>query len=161
MDLGNEVTTILAQCGHVPGARARARQTLGCPSPLSCSSRKSLTLAPLSAGAPIRPFAHVGTSCSIEILGIATSSAFSLVPIDASASLTACPGCACDLACPTARTKIVFDRFHIMRDMRKAVDTVRKQEHRAFLRDGDDSPLTGTKYPWLHVAGSRTGGLSR
>ena len=48
-----------------------------------------------------------------------------------------------------ATTKIVFDRFHIMRDMTKAVDTVRKQEHRAFLRDGDDSPLTGTKYVWL------------
>ena len=45
--------------------------------------------------------------------------------------------------------KIVFDRFHIMREMTKAVDTVRKQEHRAFLRAGDDSPLTGTKYVWL------------
>ena len=33
--------------------------------------------------------------------------------------------------------------------MTKAVDTVRKQEHRAFPRDGDDSPLTGTKYLWL------------
>ena len=31
----------------------------------------------------------------------------------------------------------------------KAVDTVRKQEHRAFLRAGADSPLTGTKYLWL------------
>jgi len=45
--------------------------------------------------------------------------------------------------------KIVFDRFHIMREMTKAVDTVRKQEHRAFLRADDDSPLTGTKYLWL------------
>ena len=42
---------------------------------------------------------------------------------------------------------IVFDRFHIMREMTKAVDTVRKQEHRAFRRAGADSPLTGTKYP--------------
>jgi transposase len=50
---------------------------------------------------------------------------------------------------PKGDTKIVFDRFHIMRDMTKAVDTVRKQEHRAFLRDGEDSPLTGTKYVWL------------
>ena len=50
---------------------------------------------------------------------------------------------------PQGDTKIVFDRFHIMRDMTKAVDTVRKQEHRAFLRDGQASPLTGTKYVWL------------
>jgi transposase len=50
---------------------------------------------------------------------------------------------------PDGDTKIVFDRFHIMRDMTKAVDTVRKQEHRTFLREGDDSPLTGTKYLWL------------
>src|SRR5262249_27378832 len=47
-------------------------------------------------------------------------------------------------------TRIVFDRFHIMRDMTKAVDTVRKQEHRDFLRTGEDSPLTGTKYVWLY-----------
>jgi transposase len=46
-------------------------------------------------------------------------------------------------------TRIVFDRFHIMREMTKAVDTVRKQEHRAFLRAGGESPLTGTKYLWL------------
>lgn len=50
---------------------------------------------------------------------------------------------------PLAREKIVFDRFHIMREMTKAVDTVRKQEHRGFLRAGDDSPLTGTKNLWL------------
>ena len=50
---------------------------------------------------------------------------------------------------PNGDEKIVFDRFHIMREMTKAVDTVRKQEHRAFLRAGADSPLTGTKYLWL------------
>ena len=36
-----------------------------------------------------------------------------------------------------------------MREMTKAVDTVRKQEHRAFLRAGEGAPLTGTKYLWL------------
>jgi transposase len=41
---------------------------------------------------------------------------------------------------PEGDTKIVFDRFHIRRDMTKAVDTGRKQEHRAFLRDREDSP---------------------
>jgi transposase len=50
---------------------------------------------------------------------------------------------------PDGDQRIVFDRFHIMREMTKAVDTVRKQEHRSFLRTGDDSPLTGTKYLWL------------
>lgn len=50
---------------------------------------------------------------------------------------------------PDGEARIVFDRFHIMREMTKAVDTVRKQEHREFLRAGDDSPLTGTKYVWL------------
>ena len=50
---------------------------------------------------------------------------------------------------PDGASRIVYDRFHIMREMTKAVDTVRKQEHREFLRSGDDSPLTGTKYVWL------------
>lgn len=50
---------------------------------------------------------------------------------------------------PDGKARIVFDRFHIMREMTKAVDTVRKQEHRDFLRAGEDSPLTGTKYVWL------------
>ena len=50
---------------------------------------------------------------------------------------------------PDGEARIVFDRFHIMREMTKAVDTVRKQEHREFLRAGEASPLTGTKYVWL------------
>jgi RHS repeat-associated protein len=50
---------------------------------------------------------------------------------------------------PTGEEKIVFDRFHIMREMTKAVDTVRTQEHRGVLRDGDESPLVSTKYLWL------------
>lgn len=50
---------------------------------------------------------------------------------------------------PDGEARIVFDRFHIMREMTKAVDTVRKQEHREFLRAGEDSPLIGTKYVWL------------
>jgi len=50
---------------------------------------------------------------------------------------------------PDGDGRIVFDRFHIMREMIKAVDTVRKQEHRAFLREDGDSPLTKTKYFWL------------
>ena len=44
--------------------------------------------------------------------------------------------------------KIVFDRFHIMQHVNKAVDTVRKEEHKAL---GKDSVLTGTKYLWLYA----------
>jgi len=51
-------------------------------------------------------------------------------------------------AVPWARDKIVFDRFHIMQHMTEAVDDVRKQEHRALLKEGDES-LKGTKYLWL------------
>jgi transposase len=48
-----------------------------------------------------------------------------------------------------AENKIVFDRFHIMGHMGKAVDTVRKQEHKALRAAGDDT-LTKTKYLWLY-----------
>ena len=50
-----------------------------------------------------------------------------------------------------ADDKIVFDRFHIMGHMTKAVDTVRKAEHRRLKADGDNL-LVGTKYMWLHSA---------
>jgi transposase len=50
---------------------------------------------------------------------------------------------------PDGDTKIVFDRFHIMREMTRAVDTVRKQEHRTFLQETGTSPLTKSKYLWL------------
>jgi transposase len=53
---------------------------------------------------------------------------------------------------PDGDDRIVFDRFHIMREMTRAVDTVRKQEHRAFLREDGDSPLTKTTYLWLFSA---------
>jgi transposase len=47
---------------------------------------------------------------------------------------------------PDASGKIVFDRFHIMSHVGKAVDTVRKRE----LRDGEVPELKGTKYLWLY-----------
>lgn len=50
---------------------------------------------------------------------------------------------------PDGKNKIVFDRFHIMQHMGKAVDTVRKEEHRALRAQGDES-LTGSKYLWLY-----------
>lgn len=47
--------------------------------------------------------------------------------------------------------KIVFDRYHIMSHMGKAVDTVRKQENRRLRADGDNL-LAGTKYLFLYSA---------
>lgn len=49
---------------------------------------------------------------------------------------------------PQGKDKIVFDRYHIMAHMLKAVDQVRKQEHRRLLEDDDDT-LTGSKFLWL------------
>ncbi|HUE69416.1 MAG TPA: transposase [Pirellulaceae bacterium] len=42
---------------------------------------------------------------------------------------------------PLAGEKIVFDRFHIMQHMTKAVDQVRKAENRPLSSEGD--PLAG------------------
>lgn len=50
---------------------------------------------------------------------------------------------------PDAAEKIVFDRFHVMGHVGKAVDTVRKQEHRALMESGDET-LKGSKYLWLY-----------
>jgi transposase len=49
---------------------------------------------------------------------------------------------------PDAHGKIVFDRYHLMQHVNKAVDTVRKQEHQTL---GKDSILVGTKYLWLYA----------
>lgn len=51
-------------------------------------------------------------------------------------------------ALPLAQGKIVFDRFHIMQHMTKAVDQVRKGEHRKLSSEGDER-LKKTKYLWL------------
>ena len=50
---------------------------------------------------------------------------------------------------PEAAEKIVFDRFHVMSHIGKAVDTVRKQEHRDLMAAGDET-LKGSKYLWLY-----------
>jgi transposase len=49
---------------------------------------------------------------------------------------------------PEGRSKIVFDRFHIMKHMNEAVDAVRKEENRLLLED-DIDVLKGTKFFWL------------
>jgi transposase len=50
---------------------------------------------------------------------------------------------------PEAEEKIVFDRYHLMTHIGKAVDTVRKREHRALQQMGDET-LTKSKYLWLY-----------
>lgn len=62
------------------------------------------------------------------------------------------------------RAGIVHDPYHLAADLNKAVDTVRRQEHKVLLREGDDT-LTGTKYLWLsdphHLSGSRLQSFTR
>ncbi len=48
---------------------------------------------------------------------------------------------------PDAHRTIVFDTFPVMQHVLTAVDTVRKQEHRALAAAGT-SPLTRTRYAW-------------
>lgn len=50
---------------------------------------------------------------------------------------------------PEASRKIVFDRFHVMQHVGKAVDTVRRQEHKVLMAEGE-SILKGTRYLWLY-----------
>lgn len=49
---------------------------------------------------------------------------------------------------PGAAEKIVFDKFHIAQHLSKAIDDVRKAEHRELMAEGKDW-LKGTKYRWL------------
>lgn len=49
---------------------------------------------------------------------------------------------------PDAARKIVFDRYHATTQVTKAVDEVRRQEHKA-LQAEDNQRLTGTKHLWL------------
>jgi transposase len=50
---------------------------------------------------------------------------------------------------PLAEVKIVHDRFHVMQLVTKAVDKVRRGEHRKLVEDEDDHRLARTKYIWL------------
>jgi transposase len=50
---------------------------------------------------------------------------------------------------PEAAAKIVYDPFHVVQHMNEAVNTVRKQEHRRLLAQGDEV-LKGTRSLWLY-----------
>jgi transposase len=49
---------------------------------------------------------------------------------------------------PDAERKMIYDRFHVMKDFNTAVDLVRKRESRS-MAGHDDHRLKGTKYLWL------------
>jgi len=49
---------------------------------------------------------------------------------------------------PGGVAKIAFDKFHVAAVWSKAVDLVRRQEHRELQAEGDDR-LKGSKYKWL------------
>jgi transposase len=49
---------------------------------------------------------------------------------------------------PDAEEKIVFDKFHVAKNLSEAVDKVRRAENKALRAEGDDI-LVGTKYQWL------------
>jgi transposase len=50
---------------------------------------------------------------------------------------------------PEGEEKIVFDKYHVLNYLGKAVDDVRKDEHKALTAEGIDL-LKGTKYLWLY-----------
>jgi transposase len=52
-------------------------------------------------------------------------------------------------AVPGAEDKIVFDPFHVVAHANKAVDMVRRREHRELVARGDRT-LVGSKYLWLY-----------
>jgi transposase len=58
---------------------------------------------------------------------------------------------ACKAQVPNAAEKMVFDRFHIMQHVSKAVGRTRKDEHKALRSQGDDT-LVRSKYLWLYSA---------
>jgi len=54
-----------------------------------------------------------------------------------------------------ADSKIAFDRFHVAQYLGKAVDHVRRQEHRQLLTQGDER-MKGSKYQWLRNRSNMT-----
>lgn len=51
--------------------------------------------------------------------------------------------------CPMRRRRSSLTASHVMGHIGKAVDTVRKQEHRALMASGNEA-LKGSKYLWLY-----------
>jgi transposase len=49
---------------------------------------------------------------------------------------------------PNGQQKIVFDKFHVAKQLGEAVDRVRRAENKVLKAEGDER-LVGTKYDWL------------
>src|SRR5215469_9656610 len=52
-------------------------------------------------------------------------------------------------AIPDAEQKIAFDRFHVSKHLNEALDKVRRREHRAFLNETGESPLSKSRFQWF------------
>ncbi len=52
-------------------------------------------------------------------------------------------------AIPEADRKIAFDRFHVSKHINEALDKVRRREHRAFMEQAGESPLSKSRFQWL------------
>ena len=50
---------------------------------------------------------------------------------------------------PGWEEKLVFDRFHVMKNIGHAVDLVRRKEHRELVAEGDET-LARSRYLWLY-----------
>lgn len=61
---------------------------------------------------------------------------------------------------PGAEFKIVIDKYHVASYLNRAVDEVRRREHRRLAAQGD-SLLKGTKYAWLRHPGTFSRSTSR
>jgi transposase len=60
---------------------------------------------------------------------------------------------------PGADDKIVFDKFHVVKHLHDAVDKVRRGEHRALRRGGDEAH--GLQVPVVAAARTHDGGPTR
>jgi len=54
---------------------------------------------------------------------------------------------------PEADKKTCFDRFHVSQHLNKGIDKVRAEEHRGFLEQTGESPLSKTRFDWLRNSG--------
>jgi len=51
---------------------------------------------------------------------------------------------------PEWQKKLVYDRYHVMKNVNHAVDLVRRKEHRQLVAEGDET-LARTRYWWLYA----------
>jgi transposase len=49
---------------------------------------------------------------------------------------------------PDSEAKIIYDRFHVMKEVNEALDVIRKAENHELLQEGSEA-LKGSKYLWL------------